>query len=285
VTAEQPKRILVVANETVGGRTLIDALKEEASEGPATVIVVCPQNQPRHGNVIYEDSVVAAVGNRLRLTLDGLREAGIEAVGELGDADPYAATMDAVDYHDPDEIVISTHPETRSGWLRRDLIDRVREDSGLPVRHVVVDLDADRAEVTHVLVVANQTVGGEALIECLRTKAKRGRHRFVVVCPRSDSPEGAQERLDRTLEVLREADLEVIGQVADADPLTAIQNALDYYTVDEIVVSTLPEARSRWLRRDLVGRVRGLTSKPVEHVVVDDEPAAGAAASGSGRAS
>jgi hypothetical protein len=282
VSPERSKRILVVANETVGGRTLIDALEEEAGEGPATVVVVCPQNQPRHGNVIYEDSVAAAVGNRLQMTLDILREAGIEAVGELGDPDPYSATMDAVDYHDPDQIVISTHPETRSGWLRRDLIDRVREDTALPVRHVVVDLDADRAEVTHVLVVANQTVGGDELIGRLREKAERGQHRFVVICPRSGGAEGAQERLERTLDVLHDADLEAIGQVADADPLTAVQNALDYYAVDEIVVSTFPEARSGWLRRDLVGRINGLTSKPVEHVVVDEESAGAAAGGGDG---
>ncbi len=273
MSAAESRRILVVANETVGGSALIEAVKERADEGPATVVVVCPQNQPRHGNVIYEDSVVEAVGNRLKMTLQELREAGIEALGELGDADPYSATMDAVDYHDPDEIVISTHPETRSGWLRRDLIDRVREDTGLPVQHVVVDLDADRAEVTHVLVVANQTVGGKALIERLHAKAGQGRHRFVVLCPQSDSAEGSRERLEHTLEVLHDADLEAVGQVAEADPMTAIQNALDYYTVDEIVISTLPEARSGWLRRDLVGRVKGVTSKPVEHVVVDEEGA------------
>lgn len=274
MSAERPKRILVVANETVGGSTLIEALKERAEGGASRVIVVCPQNQPRHGNVIYEDSVVEAVGNRLKLTLSSLREAGIEAVGEIGDADPYSATMDAVDYHDPDEIVISTHPETRSGWLRRDLIDRVGEDTSLPVHHVVVDLDADRAEVTHVLVVANQTVSGEALIDCLEAKAERGRHRFVVLVPQSGGATGANERLEHTLEVLKENELEAVGQVADADPLTAIQNALDYYTVDEIVVSTLPEARSGWLRRDLVGRVKGTTSKPVEHVVVDEQGSA-----------
>jgi uncharacterized protein YciI len=271
VSAEQPKRLLVVANETVGGSALIEAVKERAQDGASKVIVVCPQNQPRHGNVIYEDSVVEAVGNRLKLTLSALREAEIEAMGEIGDADPYSATMDAVDYHDPDEIIISTHPETRSGWLRRDLIDRVREDTSLPVHHVVVDLDADRGEVTHVLVVANQTVSGEALIERLETKAERGRHRFVVLVPQSDGAEGASERLEHTLEVLNKNELEAVGQVADADPLTAIQNALDYYAVDEIVVSTLPEARSGWLRRDLVGRVKATTSKPVEHIVVDEK--------------
>ena len=76
------------------------------------------------------------------------------------DPNPYAATMDGVAQYHADEVIISTHPETRSGWLRRDLVERIRGASGLPVAHVVVDLDADRADMVSTLVVANQTVGG-----------------------------------------------------------------------------------------------------------------------------
>src|SRR5438309_5824828 len=160
-----PHRILVVANETVGGRSLIEAVKKYAEEAhardePFHVTVVCPQNQPKSGYVIYEDSVRDAAENRLRMTLAQLREVGIEADGEVMDPDPFSATMDAIDAYGADEIIVSTHPDTRSGWLRRDLVDRVREDSGLPVEHVVVDLDADREQVTGALVVANPPVGG-----------------------------------------------------------------------------------------------------------------------------
>ncbi len=83
--------------------------------------------------MIYDDLALAAAENRLETTLAELREAGIEADGEVMDPDPYAATMDGIAQYHADEIIISTHPETRSGWLRRDLVERIRGDSGLPV--------------------------------------------------------------------------------------------------------------------------------------------------------
>ena len=96
--------------------------------------VICPQNQPRHGYVIYDSTVRDAAENRLQMTLALLREAGIEADGEVMDPDPYAAVMDALGEHDYDEIIISTHPETRSGWLREGLVDRVRRAARRPGR-------------------------------------------------------------------------------------------------------------------------------------------------------
>ena len=86
--------------------------------------MICPQNQPKHGYVIYDEHVRDAAENRLEMTLALLREAGIEADGEVMDPDPYAAVMDALGEQDYDEIIISTHPETRSGWLRQGLVDR-----------------------------------------------------------------------------------------------------------------------------------------------------------------
>jgi hypothetical protein len=190
------------------------------------------------------------------------------------DPDPYAATMDAMAEFQPDEIVISTLPETRSGWLRKDLVERVRQDTGLPVDHVVVDLDREREDLRHTLVVANQTVGGEPLIDLLKGKAAEEPHTFTVICPQGEGHAGdAHARLAHTLERLEQEGLEAVGQVMDPDPYTAIQNALDYYTVDEIVISTFPETRSGWLRSDLVGRVRSSTTKPVEHIVVTEEEA------------
>src|ERR687883_749265 len=96
-----PHRILVVANETVGGRALIEAVKHHAEEAhkrtePFHVTVVCPQNQPKSGYVIYDESVRSAAENRLKTTIAQLREVGIEADGEIMDPDPYSATMDAI---------------------------------------------------------------------------------------------------------------------------------------------------------------------------------------------
>jgi hypothetical protein len=275
-----PHCILVVANETLGGRALIDAVKSRAEDAHSRneafrVCVVCPQNQPKSGYVIYDESVRSAAENRLATTLAQLREIGIEAEGEIMDPDPFAAITDGIDQFQPDEIIISTHPETRSGWLRKHLVDRVKEESGLPVEHVVVDLDADRADTRRVLVVANQTVGGDPLIEKIKAEAQETPSTFVVILPQGESGEhgDAHQRLAHTLERLNEAGLEAVGQVMDPDPFTAVQNALQFYPADEIIISTFPETRSGWLRADLVERVRRITSRPVEHVVSEDEGA------------
>jgi hypothetical protein len=267
------KRILVVANETVAGRALIDAVKRRTAAGEIQVHVIAPQNNPRHGFVVYDDTVRHAAQNRLDMTLAQLREVGIEATGELMDPDPYAAVMDALREHDYDEIIVSTHPETRSGWLRQGLVDRLRRATRRPVDHVVVDLDIERDEALRTLVVANQTVGGEALIRLLKEKAAERPRRFIVICPQSgeDPAEGgAQQRLAHVLRQLEDVGLEAVGQVVHPDPFTAIQNALQFYAPDEIVISTFPEARSGWLRSGLVDRVRASTSTPVEHVVSEE---------------
>src|SRR3954464_6336207 len=266
------KRILVVANETVAGKPLIDAVRERAARDEVHVHVICPQNQPRHGYVIYDSMVREAAENRLRMTLALLREAGIEAGGEVMDPDPYAAVMDALGEADYDEIVISTHPETRSGWLREGLVDRVRRAARRPVEHVVVDLDAERDDVKRTLVVANQTVASDELLGVLKRKAEQEPRRFIVVAPQDDSnPDGdPHQRLAKTLEELEEAGLQAIGQVEHHDPYTAIQNALQFYAPDDIVISTFPETRSGWLRTDLIGRVETSTGKPVEHVVSEE---------------
>jgi nucleotide-binding universal stress UspA family protein len=266
------KRILVVANETVAGKPLIDAVRARAGDEGADVHVICPQNQPKHGYVIYDSMVREAAENRLHMTLALLHEAGIEAHGEVMDPDPFAAIMDALGENDYDEIIISTHPETRSGWLREGLVDRVARAARRPVEHVVVDLDTERDDVKRTLVVANQTVSSAELLSVLRRKAKEEPRRFIVICPQSgeENGAGAAERLAHTLKDLESAGLDAIGQVVHPDPYTAIQNALQFYAPDDIVISTFPETRSGWLRGDLVGRVKASTGKPVEHVVAEE---------------
>jgi len=263
------KRVLVVANETVAGQPLIDAVRRRAEGEQLRAHVISPQNQPKHGYVIYDEHVRDAAQNRLEMTLALLREAGIEADGEVMDPDPYSAVMDALGEQDYDEIVISTHPETRSGWLRQGLVDRVRRAARRPVEHVVVDLDAARDDVKRTLVVANQTIASRPLLEALKRKASEEPRRFIVIAPQSESNgEGdPHQRLARTLEELERAGLEAVGQVEHHDPYTAIQNALQFYAPDDIVISTFPETRSGWLRSDLIGRVQASTGKPVEHVV------------------
>lgn len=269
--------VLVVANETLGGKRLIDAVRRRADAGEADFHVIAPQNRPRSGYVIYDESVRDAAQHRVDVTIAQLREAGVHAEGEVMDPDPFSAVSDAVREYGIDEIIISTHPETRSGWMRRDLIERVEHDTGLPVEHIVVDLDADREEITHTLVVARQTVGGEPLFGLLKGKAAESRHRFTVVLPQPGGDgahtEEARRVLAEVLDRMAHEGLEATGGVGDPDPFTAIMNALQFYRVDEIVISTHPATRSGWLRADLIERVRRATAVPVEHVVVDLEAA------------
>src|SRR5919106_707180 len=184
------KRILVVANETVAGQPLIEAVKRRAEGDSVHVHVICPQNQPRHGYVIYDEHVRDAAENRLRMTVALLHEAGIEADGEVVDPDPYSAVMDALGEQDYDEIVVSTHPETRSGWLRQGLVDRLARATRRHVEHVVVDLDSERDDVKRTLVVANQTVASRELLDTLRQKAQEDPRRFIVIAPQAAESNG-----------------------------------------------------------------------------------------------
>ena len=141
---------------------------------------------------------------------------------------------------------------------------------------MVVDLDAERDDVKRTLVVANQTVGRRSCSSVLQAQGGGGAaplHRDLPA-GRTNGDGGesdAAQRLAHTLKALEDAGLEAIGQVAHPDPYTAIQNALQFYAPDDIVISTFPETRSGWLRADLIGRVQASTGKPVEHVVSEEE--------------
>src|SRR6478736_626459 len=175
-----PKTILVVANETLGGKSLLERIKEKAAGEELRVIVCVPRTNPRHGNVIFDDAVFDAAQVRIDLARKVLREEGITAVGEVGDPDPYSATMDAINEYDPDEVLISTFPAASSGWLRRDLIERIADATGVPVTHVVVDVDTQGYPFSTTLVVANRTTSAPELIEALQAKAADADHLFVV---------------------------------------------------------------------------------------------------------
>jgi ribosome-associated translation inhibitor RaiA len=274
VSRDGIRNVLVVANATVAGRGLNELLKRKAEESSIRVTVVCPVSQPREGYVVYEDTRRAAAGRRLDRTLMQLRESGIAAHGFVVEADPVQAVRDAVAQMDVDEVVVSTYPEQKSGWLRRNAVDRIRDAAGdRPVEHVVVDLGAEGG-VTNVLVVANETVVGKPLLDRIRERAERSPASFLIISPQSDvtvsaHPE-AERRLRRALAELRGDGIDAHGQVAHPDPYTAIIHAVRDEGTDEIIISTFPgQSRSSWLRGDLVERVRKETGLPVEHVEVE----------------
>jgi hypothetical protein len=137
------RRILVIANETVGGDELLSILRTKAEGVAERILVVSPalNSQVRHW-ASDEDGARAAAQERLDASLAQLRLDGVQAEGEVGDGDPLQAIEDALRTFGADEIVISTHPEGRSHWLERNVVGAARDRFDVPITHVVVDLDA-----------------------------------------------------------------------------------------------------------------------------------------------
>jgi hypothetical protein len=260
--------VLVIANETVASRTLLDALRDH-DPASARFSVIAPVNEPTQGYVVYEDTRRASAGRRLEKTLGALREAGFSAQGFVVETGPVQAVKDALAQLEPaiDEIVVSTHPAERSGWMRRNVLEDIeRAAGGIPVAHVVAGDDGGEQNV---LVIANQTVMSPELLDRIRARAAEGPASFLIVAPQSDDEEhaDADRRLRRALGELRGEGIDAHGQVVHPDPYTAARHAVHDERVDEIIVSTFPGERSGWLRRDLVGRLRKDTGLPVHHVV------------------
>jgi len=272
-------RVLVIANETIGGRNLLETLRQRRQEDPDLNVVICvPRTEPRHGAVIYDEAVFQSAQVRVDLARAWLRQnEDIDAVGEVGDPDPYTAAMDAVREYDPDGIIVSTKPATISGWLRRDLVERIEDASGLPVEHVVTDIDAEGLPFKVTLVVANRTSSSRQLRDRLNAIAQEdggpSQHLFICVVPQEgghgNAALAARGRLGQMVDRLRSDELLVAGMIGDPDPYTATMNGLQAFRVDAVVISTLGPERSGWLRADLIERVKRSAKCPVEHVVAE----------------
>jgi hypothetical protein len=125
---EGDTNVLVIANQTVVSPELLDRIRKRAAKGPAAFLIVAPQS---------DEEEHADADRRLRRALSELRGEGIEAHGQVVHPDPYTAAQHAVHDERVDEIIVSTFPGEKSGWLRRDLVQRLRKDTGLPVEHVI----------------------------------------------------------------------------------------------------------------------------------------------------
>jgi hypothetical protein len=264
--------VLVVANETVDAPTLREALAAHGDD--LNVTVVSPVNEPQRGYVVYTDTRRASANRRLERALGHLREAGISADGYVVEADPAAALRDALATLEPpvDEILVSTHVEEKSGWLRRGVLDRIRSAAGdVPVEHLVAGPGGP--DEKNVLVIANETVVGEPLLAKIRERAAAGPASFLIVSPQSDPTAGehpeAERRLKRALAQLRGEGIDAHGQVSHPDPFSAAMEAVHDERVDEILVSTFEPLSSGWLRGHVVERLQKETGLPVEHVVVE----------------
>jgi hypothetical protein len=132
-------RYLVVANQTLAGKHLLDRVRECLSEGMCTFHVVVPATSPSDHAVWTEGEAMALAQERLDAALAAFRELGADADGEVGDPSPVEAIRDALRDREFDGIILSTLPPGISRWLRQDLPSRVEKEFDLPVTHVVAD--------------------------------------------------------------------------------------------------------------------------------------------------
>jgi hypothetical protein len=281
--AADGRPLLVFLNEVAGGRKLLQAVRERADKVPF-VAVAAPQNQPAVGQLIDSGELRDAARARVEVTMSVLSEFGIESVGEVMDSDPALALDDAVRAHEPGEVLLSCLSGTRFGITRKDLVEwgKNRFEPDVTVTHIPVRIEEDaiRWDVIHTLVVATQTVATPDLVTRLKERAAERPHRYTTICPRAEDvtePEIVRD-LASTLAELYRADIDATGQPMSPDPFHAVQNAIEHYRVDEVLISTFAGETSRWLEDDLIGRVREITEKPVEHLEVGRPPAAVAAA-------
>jgi hypothetical protein len=280
---DEGRPLLVFLNEVAGGRKLLQAVRER-QETVSNVVVAAPQNQPSVGQLIDAGELRAAARARVEVTLSVLAEFGIDSVGEVMDPEPSLALDDAVRAHEPGEVLLSCLADTRFGLTRKDLVDwarnRVEPEAKLTHIPVRIEDDAIRWDVIHTLVVATQTVAAPDLVNRLKERAADRPHRYTIVCPQTDDVSEAEivRDLASTLAELYRADVDATGQPMSPDPFQAVKNAIEHYRIDEVLISTFAGESSRWLEEDLIGRVREITEKQVEHVEVGRPAAVVAAA-------
>ena len=204
------------------------------------------------------------------------------------DPDPALALDDAIRAFEPAEVLLSCLYETRFGLTRRDLVEwaKSRYQPGTTISHIPVRIedDAVRWDVTHTLVVATQTVDSPDLVERMKERHRERPHRYTIISPRSGdlTRERVSAKLASTLAELYREDIDATGQPMSPDPFHAVQNAIEHYRLDEILISTLSGETSVWLEEGLIGRVREITEKPVEHLEAGRPAEAVAAAVASG---
>ena len=287
---DERKPLLVFLNEAAGGRKLLQAVRERQDQ-VSGVVVAAPQNQPSVGQLIDSSEIREAARARVEVTMAVLSEFGIESIGEVLDPESSLALDDAVRAHRPGEVLFSSLPDTRFGFLRRDLVEWVRDrcEPEVKLTHIPVRIEEDaiRWDLNHTLVVATKTVAAPDLVARLKDRAGIRPHRFTIICPRAEDVSEAQVARDlaSTLAELYRNDVDATGQPMSPDPFLAVKNGIEHYRIDDILISTFAGEGSQWLEDNLIGRVRDITEKSVEHIEVGRPATAVVAAVAGGEAS
>ena len=216
---------------------------------------------------------------RVDLALAFMRDEGIEGTGEVGDADPFNAAMDAIGAHGIDEIIISTLPAVTSGWLRRDLPGAPRARDRRCRSSTSWSTSTPRAcRSTSRSCSPTRPPPAASSSSASSSSTRRARTASSSSCRRTRAtaaPCGAaRERLAQLLQSLEADGIVAAGMIGDPDPYTAARNALEYFHLSEIVISTLPSNRSAWIEKGLVEKLERDSGKRVVHVESSaDQPA------------
>jgi hypothetical protein len=264
------RRVLCFLNEVAGGRKLLTACRELSDAGADYFAVVAPQNLPIVGQLVDVEERREAAQSRVDVTQSVLRQFGIESEGAVMDPEPRLALDDATRATQPDYILLSCLYESRFGFMRKDLVEWAKANLGTRVEHIPVRVedDAVRWDLTHMLVVATQTVNSKDLVDRLLERARERPHRYTFICPRSGAitREEVSSRLAATLAEMYRNEIDATGQPMSPDPYYAIENAIEHYRIDEILISTLRGEQSKWLQEGLIEKVQHLTDKALEHI-------------------
>jgi hypothetical protein len=289
VRRENVERVLIFLNEVAGGRKLLQATRELSDAGASYFAVVAPQNQPAVGQLVDIDELRDAAQSRVDVTQQVLSAFGISSEAAVMDRDPALALDDAVRATKPDHVLLSCLYETRFGLTRKDLVEWAKARFEASVEHIPVRVDDDavRWDLTHTLVVGTKTVNSPDLIKRLKERARERPHRYTFICPRSgDVPrEEVCANLAATLAEMYREEIDATGQPMSPEPLYAIENAIEHYRIDDILISTLRGEQSVWLQEGLIEKVKEITDNPVEHVEAGAGPAAEPAAVATGGSS
>ena len=139
-------RVLVVANETVGGAALLSEIQSRTGDRKSEILVITPAlagSKLEHWASDIDEGLAAA-RERLERSVETLSSLGLNVKGEVGDHDPNSAMSDALRAYPADEVIIATHTPERSRWLEQGVVERAREEVPIPVTHVIVDLESER---------------------------------------------------------------------------------------------------------------------------------------------
>lgn len=141
-------RYLVIANQTLGGESLLAAVRERSRPGEARFFVLVPASPPPGGLTWTESQATLLARDRLERSVKQFADMGSDVDGQVGDADPFLAVQDILRTEEFDEIIVSTLPRGKSQWLKANLPKRLREEVGAPVTHVTGPPELETKERT-----------------------------------------------------------------------------------------------------------------------------------------